>query len=215
MSNNTYSLNAPEISMETRTYRLHGLSELLGSQPSNPDVRTAYLSGKEPEKVQEENEYLPQDVDEKGLTVFLRDPKSGALALMDYVIKGFLKEALKVCDNGIKSAASKVDNFVFIEPRMLQIKKDGEPVKTPDLIFERTLRAMTMQGPRTALAASESVYAPWTIDFTVTLLTNDGTKMSRAVTFDAIEQALTYGRFKGLGQWRNGGYGKFECERIG
>ena len=49
MSNNTYSLNAPEISMETRTYRLHGLSELLGSQPSNPDVRTAYLSGKEPE----------------------------------------------------------------------------------------------------------------------------------------------------------------------
>lgn len=215
MSNNTYSLNAPEISMETRTYRLHGLSELLGSQPSNPDVRTAYLSSKEPEKVQEENEYLPQDVDDKGLTVFLRDPKSGTLALMDYVIKGFLKESLKVCDNGIKNAASKVDNFVFIEPRMLQIEKDGEPVKTPDLIFERSLRAMTMQGPRTALAASECVYAPWTIDFTVTLLTNDGTKMSRAVTFDAIEQALTYGRFKGLGQWRNGGYGKFECERIG
>lgn len=215
MSNNTCNLHAPEISMETRTYRLHGLSELLGSQPSNPDVRTAYLSDKQSEKVQVENEFLPQDVDEKGLTVFLRDPRTGALALMDYVIKGFLKESLKVCDNGIKNAASKVDNFVFIEPRMLQIKKNDVPVKMPDLIFERTLRAMTMQGPRTALAASECVYAPWTIDFTVTLLANDGTKMSRAVTFDAIEQALTYGRFKGLGQWRNGGYGKFECERIG
>lgn len=214
MSNN-FAMNAPELTMETRTYRLHGLSELLGSQPANPDVRTAYLSEKEPERVLEENELLPEGLDEKGLTVFLRDPKTGALALMDYVIKGYFKEALKVCDNGIKSVASKVDNYMFVEPRMLPVQKKDVLIKNPDVVFERALRAMTMQGPRTALAASECVYAPWEIEFTVTLLANSATKMSKALSFDAIEQALTYGRFKGLGQWRNGGYGKFVCERIG
>lgn len=204
------------LGIETRKYRLVGMSELLGSQPANPDVRTAYLAAKAPEKVkvEEENEFLPE-TDEKGLTVFLRDPKTGALALMDYVVKGFFKEALKVCNNDVKQVASKVDNLLFVSPRMLTLAKNGELLKEADEVLERPLRCMTMQGPRVTLVASECVYAPWELEIAVSIMPNSATKTSKALTFDAIEQGLAYGRFKGLGQWRNGGYGKFECERIG
>ena len=31
---------------------------------------------------------------------------------------------------------------------------------------------------------------------------------------EAVETALEYGRYCGLGQWRNGGYGRFTWKRI-
>ena len=79
---------------------------------------------------------------------------------------------------------------------------------------ERSLRADTMQGPRTTVAASEQINAPWEMTFTVRLIQNSGSKSSAALTFEAIEDALDYGQLCGLGQWRNGGHGRFTWERV-
>jgi hypothetical protein len=47
----------------------------------------------------------------------------------------------------------------------------------------------------------------------MTMIPNGGTAKSEALTWDAIEAALDYGAFHGLGQWRNADYGRFIWER--
>lgn len=113
------------------------------------------------------------------------------------------------------NAASKVDNYVSISPAYLIFTRSGEPIKSPDEIYERPLRAMTMQGPRVSVTASETIHPAWSLDFDLELIHNTGSPKSRALTFDAIDEAMEYGRFKGLGQWRNAQNGHFtftSCE---
>ena len=157
------------------------------------------------------------------MTVFLRD--EGSVCLMAYVINGYLKEAIAAMgmENGVKMPASKVDKYVFnlnvcgqnqSGLEVLKLIRDGEPISAPDRVLERPLRGMTMQGPRIALASSELIALPWAIDVKITLLENAATKQSKALTWDVIEDALKYGRLRGIGQWRNGGYGRFTFERM-
>ena len=157
---------------------------------------------------------LPEDAD-KGMTVFLRDTDS-TLILMDYAIVGYFKSAITALksENGIAQVKSKVGTYLFVEPRAIPIYQEGDPVVEPDDVLERPLRAETMKGPRVSLAASELVKDPWEITITVRLLENEGTAKSKRLTFDAVEDALDYGALKGLGQWRNGGYGRFTWERV-
>ena len=199
------------------TYKLHGINRVLGAQAANPKVRSEFIASKAAklEKGMEETSMLPeQSLETKGLTVFLRD--DGALCLSDYVIKGFLKEALKTLKGqiGIGMADSKVDNLILVTPAYLRFTRNGQPVTEADGILERPLRAMTMQGPRVSVAASEIVEAGWELEFSITLIENAPTPKSRALTFDVIEEALDYGSFKGLGQWRNGQNGRFMWERV-
>lgn len=202
--------------IEARTYRITGITPMLGGQPADKELRSTYISSlaPTPEQGDEENSMLP-NIDQKGLTVFLRRPLDDAMSLMDYMIVGFLKESVKALSdqNGIKSAASKVGTYVFVEPRIIPIKRDDAPVYEPSSVLERPLRIDSFP-PRVALSASEMIDAPWEITFTIKLLGNNGTKASKAVTWDAIEDALDYGALKGLCQWRNGGYGRFAWERI-
>ena len=205
------------LNIEKRKYRLTGLTRLLAAQAANPDVRSEYIASKAPsiEKGTDETEHLPQEsMDTKGLTVFLRHV--GILSLSDYVVKGFLKEALGAIKSqvGIAAESTKVDNFVMIEPAYLHIRRGQVGIKAPDMVLERPLRAKTMQGPRVSLAASEVVEAGWELEFEISLLENPGTPKSKPLTFDVIEQALEYGAFKGLGQWRNAQNGRFTFERI-
>jgi len=81
-------------------------------------------------------------------------------------------------------------------------------------VYERPLRAETMRGPRVSLASSEQVDDPWSIEFTVTLVDNPTTNKSANVTWEAIEEMLSYGCLKGLGQYRNGSFGRFTYERT-
>lgn len=206
------------IQYEKRVYELTGTTPILGSSPANPDIRTAYIASKAPSPADvagEEEAYVP-NIDEKGLTVFLRDPKSGALMFLDYQVRGFFKAAIKNLgvQNKIKQSRSKVDRFLFVGPRIIPILQNGKPVMEEDEILERPLRAMTAKGERVALAGSESIYAPWTIRIELTLLPNEGTSASRAITWQDVEDALDYGQLMGLGQFRNGGYGRFTWKRI-
>lgn len=202
--------------ISNRTYKLTGMTRILGAQAANPKVHSEFIAAKAASilKAEEETGMLPEGFENRGLTVFLRD--DGTLCLSDYVIKGFLKEALGALKSqiGIVAHASKVDNYVLITPAYLRFSKDGEFVTEPDEIFERPLRAMTMQGPRVSVSASETINAGWELIFTVSLLDNPASPKSKALTFDVIEEALDYGAFKGLGQWRNGQNGRFMWEVV-
>lgn len=204
-----------------RTYRLTGISPLLGSQPADKEIRKNYIAAKHP-NADAENALLPDD-DLGGVTVFLRDDES--VCLMGYVVNGYLKEAIASMglENGVKMPASKVDKYVFNFSvsgqnsdglETLKLHRDGEPISAPDSVLERPLRGMTMQGPRIALASSEMIALPWSIDVKITLLENAATKASKALTWNVIEDALGYGRLRGIGQWRNAGYGRFTFERT-
>lgn len=205
---------------DTRTYRLTGIEPLLGSQPANPEIRSAFIASKAPSpelREEEESMFDPDELREKGLTVFMRNPKTGAITLMDYAVKGMLKANVAALEaqNKIKMGSAKVGKYVFVSPRMVDLLDDnGFPIKTVADDLERPLRAKTMKGDRVALTSSEQVMPPWRVEFTITLVPNNGTEKSKSVTWDAIEDALDYGKMNGLGQWHNGGYGRFTWERI-
>ena len=63
-----------------------------------------------------------------------------------------------------------------------------------------------MQGERVSLACSEEIPAGATLTFSVTLLSDDHEALLR--------EWLDYGRFSGIGQWRNSGKGRFLWEEI-
>ena len=207
-----------EIQTIRASYRLTGFTPLLGSQPAQRAVRTAYISSKAPTpQIIEGEDALGPDIEEKGLTVFLRNDPGNTLCLRSYVINGFFKGALKALKSqcGVANAASKVDQYVFPQGWLLPITRDGVPIEDEDDVLERPLRCATMQGERVTLAASEQIDDPWQIEFSIELLPNEGTAKSKALTLEMLETALNYGRLKGLGQWRNAGHGKFHWERIG
>lgn len=206
-----------------QTFKLTGVSPILGSIAMDKKVFTDYLATKG--KTPEERKKAMEDVDnvpeaEEGVggkaTGFYRD-ENGNFILKEYQVKGFLKEAARVLKDQLSLVApvSKIDNFVFIRETNLVIHtKDGSTVKKADTILDRPLRAMTAQGPRVALSFSEMVN-DWSIEFTLCVLQNEGSKKSAAMTMDTIEELLSYGLLKGLLQWRNGGYGKFTYETVG
>lgn len=203
--------------MENRKYRLTGTTPLLGSQPASRTLRTEYIATKAPSPAEvEEEDNLLGDAEERGLTVFLRDDYDNSLIMLDYMLRGYLKGALEglVAQTEVKQPRSKIDRYVFTGPRRIQIMREGELIIDEDDQLERPLRAETMRGPRVSLAASEMIDLPWSVEVVITLLPNPASKSSAAVTWETIETALDYGQFQGLGQWRNGGYGRFTWERV-
>ena len=204
------------LNIESRIYELTGLTPILGSAPASKDIRTKWVGSKAPtDDLRAEEAESPIDIDEKGLTIFNRDRQDN-ICLMGYQIKGFFKSALLALKAQCKVAApkGKVDTLVFVEPRYIPIKREGVALREEDEILERPLRANTMQGERVTLAASEMVLDPWSIKIEISLIPSNGTAKSEALTWDAIETALDYGAYHGLGQWRNADYGRFIWKRV-
>lgn len=204
------------LNIESRVYRLIGLTPLLGGSPASRAVRTQFIASKAPsQELMEEESAGGVDLEEQGVTVFTRDSQDH-LCVMGYHLKGFFKEAIKATGAQLEVAAvkGKVDTLVFVEPRYIPLCRNGQPLREEDDMLERPLRAETMRGPRTALQSSEMINDPWEITVEISLVPNKGTGKSKAVTWDTIETALQYGAFHGLGQWRNAGYGQFRFERL-
>ena len=63
-----------------------------------------------------------------------------------------------------------------------------------------------MQGERVTLAKSEMLPAGTTMIFEVETLSDD------AVPLELLREWLDYGSKRGIGQWRNSSYGRFEYE---
>ncbi len=176
---------------------------LLGTQPQK-DVATEYTQSKAREKglpVEDELETLPEMLD-KGTTAFHK--LDGQPIYYDYHVKGFLKEAGSVLNgtHGVKALRSKVGNTVFVQPRRipLHLPEGGETG-----FLERPLCGLTIQGPRVALARSEMLPAATWLEATLQVIAGP-------ISESILRELLDYGQYKGFGQWRNGGYGRFTYE---
>lgn len=181
----------------------------LGTASANPEIHREYIASKapSPEKTDQEVEALDTaELFEKSMTVFPR--VDGQPVVWDYQIKGFFKDTCSALrkitgseSSKIKAFKKEIDGLIFIKERAIPIRYDGEIT-----ICERPLRAQTMQGERVALASSEEIPAGAQIEFTVLYQVPQHEK--------AIREWLDYGMYRGLGQWRNSGKGRFTWEEI-
>jgi hypothetical protein len=120
------------------------------------------------------------------------------------MIRGFLKESAQMHKElrGVKQLRSKLDNYVFIEPRRIElVLPEGGKID----FIERPLRAMTAQGPRVTLARSEVLPEGTKFECRIVVLKSP-------ITEEILRDLLDYGRYKGFGQWRGGSYGRFIYE---
>jgi len=189
--------------MLTREYRLDLVltEDLLGSVPKNKETYTDYVKTKAPDMdaIADEDAMVPDALAEKGWTTFYTD-NQGRPCLMDYQIKGFLKESGNTLKEQLdfKALRSHIDNEVFVFPRVIVLADKVAGA------LERPLRAMTMQGPRVTVVKSDFIEAGTEIGVNLRVLANS------KINYHVLEEILTYGSLKGLGQWRNGSYGRFD-----
>jgi len=196
--------------MQTLNVKLTFTEGLLGTAPSDPDIYAAYIASKSPDAQTLEEEVAAVGVEkvlDNSLTVFPKT-KDGKPFLYDYQIKGFFKEAcamLQVVGKNesakLKAYKKKIDGLVFVAPRVIPLELAGDMDTC-----QRSLRASTAKGDRTALANSQEAPAGTSIQFSVTVLSDD--------LLDAVREWLEYGVWKGLGQWRNSGKGRFTFEEL-
>ena len=189
------------------------LEDMLGTAPNNKEIYTDYLASKAPEgkNVKDEIDTIeePDGIEEmRQMTVFHRNPDTNQPIIFDYLVKGFFKNACSAMrevpkseSSKIKAYKKKIDNLVFVAPRMIDIDMAGEMT-----ICERPLRAQTAQGERVALSCSESIPAGSTMEIEITTLTDD--------LMNTVIEWLDYGKLNGLGQWHNSGKGRFSWEDI-
>lgn len=181
--------------------------DLLGTSSGNPELHREFIASKAPDAAKMEEEVAAIGVDaveEKSMTVF---PKlaDGTPYLWDYQIRGFFKEICGAMrgipgtkSSKVKAYKKKVDNTIFVEPREIPLDLHG--MKIADC--QRPLRASTMQGERIALANSEVCPQGTTCEFDVLCMVDEDV--------DMLREWLEYGKYKGIGQWRNSGKGRFE-----
>lgn len=184
-------------------------TELLGTVPKDPEVYASWIETKKPIEIQENESENVEKIEEKGWTGFMKD--DNGLFIYEYMIKGFLKTAGDVVktDLGIKGIASKIDKYVFVTPRRIYFHQEE-----PDGFIERPLRGKTPKGPRVTLVRSDFINIGKKIEFDLKIFKNPPTNQSKAITQSVIEVILKYGEWSGLGQFRNGGYGRFKVVKI-
>jgi hypothetical protein len=190
--------------------KLTFLEEVLGTASADKEIHDKFIAANAPDAPsrKEEIEALGvEEVIEKSMTVFPRNAE-GKPIFWDYQIKGFFKDACGMLRKVTNSASSKIkaykkeiDGLIFVKEREIPIIFDGEIGSC-----QRPLRAQTAQGERVALANSETVPAGSTIEFTIQLMCDTHEK--------AVREWLDYGVFRGIGQWRNSGKGKYEWEEL-
>ena len=192
--------------MEIYHIKLTFLEPILGTVPKDPDIYKSYIADKAALNDEELAEELAtvERIEEKGWTGFHK--LNGLPVIYNYAIKGFFKDACSMLTRTKDSESGKVrafkkiiDGLVFIEPRQIYLVL---PDNAKIGVLERPLRAQTAQGERITLARSDTCPAGTTMEFTVKILGQVSEKLLR--------EWLDYGGFRGLGQWRNADYGKFE-----
>lgn len=184
--------------------------EALGMMPTDKEIHETYIASKSPDAKTIEEEVAAigvEGVTEKTMTVF---PKmdDGTPFFWDYQIRGFFKDAIGMLRRVKSNKCAKVTNYKKVVDGLIFVNERKIPIHCAGPLgdCQRPLRADTMQGPRVALAHSESVPEGSTCEFTINLL-DDSLE-------DAVRECLDYGKLRGLGQWRNSGKGRFEWEEV-
>lgn len=186
------------------------LESVLGTQTGDKEIYRNFIGSKSPNAstIEEEIDAVGQDeVIDKGKTWFPKT-EDGKPFIYDYWIRGFFKSACSALrnisgmkSNKVKAYKKKVDLGIFIKDRKNIIENYSEITEC-----QRPLRCSTMQGERVSIAISEEIPAGATVEFTVQCLDDND--------IDLVKEWLDYGKFNGLGQWRNSGHGKFSWEEI-
>lgn len=225
--------------MKTLKVECTFLEEILGTANADPKIHETFIANNAPNAKSREEEIAALGVDEvieKSMTVFPR--QDGNPHLWDYQIKGFFKDACgmlaRVKDNkktgcvGTKSSKltaykKVIDGLIFPSPRivLLQFPKDVDVQdrlyevrdpkgETPEAVevgtCQRPLRAQTAKGERIALASSETAPVGTKIVFNITMFDPGHEGL--------VREWLDYGAFRGLGQWRNSGKGRFAWKEV-
>lgn len=200
--------------MKELKVRITFTEPLLGTRPADPELHTRFVASKAPDHktmAQEIADLGVEEVEERGKTVFPR-MEDGTPYIYDYQIKGFLKEAGKALrkvtgtkSSKIKAYRQEIDNLIFVEPRRIPLWMpiDLDLTATDN---QRPLRASTPQGERVALAHSEEAPAGTYIEARFICMVDSDMGL--------VKEWLDYGAWKGMGQWRNASYGRFEWEEI-
>ena len=203
-----------ERNMKQLKVRLTFTEKCLGTANNNPDIHRDFIASKAPDAVTREEEIEAigaEEYEEKQMTVFPR--LDGGPMFWDYQIKGFFKDtcsALQRCKGEdfsketckIKAYKKVIDGCIFVEPRKIPIDMHGGEMG----YLQRPLRGQTAQGERIALATSETIPAGSTIDIAITCLSDSHV--------NAVIEWLNYGKWKGIGQWRNASFGRFTYELM-
>ena len=190
--------------------RLKFFEEMLGTANSDPEIHERFIASKAPDAKSREEEVASLGVDEvveRGKTVFHKT-EDGRPYLFDYMVRGFFKTAGKVCyqlggKHKLTAYKSKIDTLVFIKERRILLQM---PVGTTLGNLQRPLRAQTAQGERVSLANSETAPVGTEIEFTIITLLDE--------LEEHILEWLDYGKYSGIGQWRNSGCGRFLYEEL-
>lgn len=211
--------------------------EALGMSPPTQDKLKAFIDLQnaklekkkkaqiDDDKAKEEIAALNLQIDEmknegRGLTVFPRNPLTGAPCMYDYQIRGMFKDSFKALlasDSEVfkKAVAGKViskwscdrvvDQCIFAGPRRIDFTlPEGGEIGTCD-------RPLGTTDPRTGqrrntLASSETVPAGSELTLHVYVLRDD--------LIPLIEEVFMYGELRGIAQWRNSGKGTYDYEII-
>jgi len=194
------------------------VEECLGTNASDPAVHEAYIASLAPDAQTREEEVAAvgvEEVTERGMTIFPRT-EDGKLMMWDYMVKGFLKAAAKAlakapssmwfpneANKARKAFLKIICDTVHVKPRKIIYQlPEGTAVGN----LQRPLLGNGPQGPRVALANSESVPVGTQFDFTIELFDPR--------LREAVMELLWYGEYVGLGQWRNSGKGRFKYTVI-
>ena len=200
--------------MKRITIKATYIEPVLGTASSNPEIHAEFIASKGPDAKTREEEIAAIGVDEeieKSMTVFPK--RDGKPFVWDYQWKGFFKDTCgalqRMKDESCAKESSKmkaykkvIDGCIFVEPR--EILFDGWNGNMESC--QRPLRGQTAQGERIALANSEMIHAGTSNTFDV-IVPDQYEK--------AVYEWLNRGKYRGMLQWRNGGYGRFTYEVVG
>lgn len=158
--------------------------------------RRAKADARRNDEVDPEDDPAPLPV-----TSFFRDA-DGTPMLFNYQVFGHLKESANILKTalGVIALRSKIENYCVITPRRIRF---SQPIYGE---ISRPLRAQTAMGPRVAIATSDVVNAGAELAFDVHILPNPKSEVTPAV----IREILDWGQYRGMGQWRTGGWGLYE-----
>lgn len=196
--------------MKKMRVRITFIEDLLGTASADPHIHDEFIASNAPDAPSRAEEVEALGVEEviaKSKTIFPKD-EDGTPILWDYQVKGFFKDtcgALRkvsgTLSSKIKAYKKEIDGLIFPEPRKIRINFDGAI-----LDCQRPLRGQTAQGERIALANSEAIPAGATIEFDVVCLLDSH--------IESVREWLNYGKYRGIGQWRNSGKGRFTWEEM-